>query len=91
MDSLQTQFNDHKKLLDSIHSNTQTHFANQTQVNNSLLEVQKTQTAQLAKQIPDPYLAYQRDKLLQDVQRENCVLKVLSSTSDSDSQDGGKY
>ena len=52
----------------------------QAKVNTALLEMQKEQSAQLMKHIPDPSLTHQRDKLRQDVQRENCILTVHSST-----------
>ena len=69
-----------KKCLESIHLSTQTHFANQKQINDSLLAVQENQSAQLARQIPDQSLTLRKEKLLQEVLSENCVLTVHNAT-----------
>ena len=77
---IETQVQENKKLIDEINKNAQTHQANQTQINQTLLQMQKTQAEQLAKQTPDPSQTYQRNQLLQDVQREGCVLTIQNST-----------
>ena len=75
---------ENKKLLEKVFETAQEQIKTQHDLNTTLLEIQVKQ----AQNFPDPQTSQQRQRLYEDLQRENCVLTIQNCTETQDGKPG---
>ena len=84
IDENRKETHENKKLLEKVFESTQEQIKTQHDLNNTLLEIQVKQ----AQNFPDPQTSQQRQRLYEDLQRENCVLTIQNCTETLDGKPG---